>query len=274
MWLSVERYLVTNRVRLRDFMGVRLRNVLSFTLAALLIAAFEVVWLRAAAVSAQPRADDRNFSGVDVGVGPRMLMAMDLAVDRGVFLVAKTHLSSRIFSQTVILMVEHGAQGSIGLIINRPSHVSLTQIVPKAKELGPGDSAVYFGGPVSSDVVVLLARVPSTLVLGEAIHVFADVYFSSSFNLLEDLLNTDDPEEVFHAYVGYAGWGPGQLEHEIQRGDWFVVPGDVEKVFSADPESIWPEMIRALSGHWVLRPLLPSVSPSAGSILHDVSALL
>ena len=151
-------------------------------------------------------------------------------------------------------MVEHGPQGSVGIIINRPSDVSVTRLVPKAKELGSKDDVVHFGGPVSPDAFVLLLRAGSPLAPEQAIHVFDNIYLSSSSSVLEHLLRRDESEDRFHAYVGYAGWAPGQLAFEIKRGDWLVVPGDADKIFSADPESMWPQMIKALSGRWVLRP--------------------
>lgn len=223
-------------------------------LAVLLSAAISPLWSPMGSASVLLRVNDRDFAATKEILGPHTLIRNKAAVDRGVFLVANTHLNSRTFSRTVILVVEHGGQGSVGIIINRPSDVSLTQLVPKAKELGSKDDVVHFGGPVSPNAIVLLLQVRSPLAPEQGIHVFDDIYLSSSSSVLEHLLRRDDSEDMFHAYVGYAGWAPGQLTSEIKRGDWFVVPGDAKKIFSTDPESIWPQMIKALSGQWVLHP--------------------
>ena len=255
-------------MRLQGLVKSTFRTALVLILAILLIAAISPVWSPTGSAFVLPRENDRDFAATNEIFGPHTLIPNKVAVDRGVFLVATTHLNSRTFSRTVILVVEHGGQGSVGIIINRPSDVSLTRLVPKAKELGSTDDVVHFGGPVSPDAMVLLLHVRPPLAPEQAVHVFDDIYLSSSSSVLERLLRRDDSEDMFHAYVGYAGWAPGQLTYEIKRGDWFVVPGDAEKIFSADPESMWPQMIKALSGQWVMR--CAGIEPASNLIKSQV----
>ena len=253
-------------MRLQGLVKSTFRTALVLILAILLIAAISPVWSPTGSASV---VNDRDFTATNEIFGPHTLIPNKVAVGSGVFLVANTHLDSSTFSQTVILVVEHGGQGSVGIIINRPSDLSLTRLVPKTKEMGSRDDVVYFGGPVSPDGIVLLLRVRSPLAPEQAMHVFDDIYLSSSSSVLERLLRRDDDsEDMFHAYVGYAGWAPGQLTYEIERGDWFVVSGDAEKIFSADPESIWPQMIKALSGQWVMR--CAGIEPASNLIKSQV----
>jgi putative transcriptional regulator len=85
----------------------------------------------------------------------------------------------------------------------------------------------------------------------EAGRVFADTYVSSSMNSLRQAVTMSGQGGKFHAYVGYAGWGPGQLDGEVSRGDWHLSPGDEAIVFDMASEKIWPDLIEKNSGQWV-----------------------
>jgi putative AlgH/UPF0301 family transcriptional regulator len=89
--------------------------------------------------------------------------------------------------------------------------------------------------------------------LQDTAHVFANIFFSASEDTLRQLLARSDDRERFHAYVGYAGWGPGQLEQEVMRGDWHLVSPDARTVFDAEPSEIWHELLRQSAGLWVQR---------------------
>ena len=80
---------------------------------------------------------------------------------------------------------------------------------------------------------------------------FNDVYFSAGLPVLEASLEKVDHERRLRVYAGHAGWGPGQLQGELRRGDWYLVEADAELVFTTEPESIWPRLIRSVSGLWV-----------------------
>jgi putative transcriptional regulator len=97
--------------------------------------------------------------------------------------------------------------------------------------------------------MVLLIRSSSTL--EEAQQVMADVYVSSSRKLFERLVDKADTGERFRVYAGYAGWAPGQLDREVARGDWHVLPADAETVFDKAPADIWPELIRKGAIRWL-----------------------
>lgn len=168
---------------------------------------------------------------------------------RGMFLVASRNLVDPNFSESVVLLLEYDAKGALGLIVNRPTKLQLTDLLPDIEELKDRVDIVYVGGPVSKDRVVLLMRSDSHP-QGSG-RVFADTYVSSSMETLRQVVSTDGKSGTFHAYVGYAGWGPGQLDGEISRGDWFLSPGEESLVFDRDAEEIWPELIEKNSGQWV-----------------------
>jgi len=171
----------------------------------------------------------------------------DLA--RGMFLVAGRRLMDPNFSESVVLLLEYDAKGALGLIVNRPTEVPLADLLPEVEELKERADVVYVGGPVAKNHIVLLMR--SEQHPREAGRVFADTYVSSSMETLRRVVSIGGEGGNFHAYVGYAGWAPGQLDNEVSRGDWHISPADEATVFDKASEEIWPELIKKNSGQWV-----------------------
>lgn len=171
---------------------------------------------------------------------------------RGMFLIASRGLSDPNFSESVVLLLEYDDNGALGLIVNRPTHVTLTDLLPEVDELKERADVVYLGGPVSKNHIVLLMRSPQHP--GQSGRVFADTYVSSSMETLKQIVTDGAEVGAFHAYVGYSGWGPGQLDNELSRGDWHVTPADESMVFDRASEEIWPELIEKNSGRWVRAP--------------------
>lgn len=182
-----------------------------------------------------------------LGSTQRFLRAVSL--ERGVFLVAKRHIQDPRFKQTVILVTGHDSWGSIGLVVNRPSDVPVAELLPEWAELVGADNRVYYGGPVEINLVRFLIRSSRPLEIGN--RVLDDVYMVASKQMLDALMSNHNPNNVMHAYIGYAGWAVGQLEHEIDRGDWYIVKGDAKTLFDSDPETLWKQLIQVLSGSWV-----------------------
>jgi putative transcriptional regulator len=162
---------------------------------------------------------------------------------RGKFLVAARDLIDPNFVETVILLLAYDRKGAMGLIINRETGVTLSELLPEL-ELGTGDQrdpAVFAGGPVSTNSLLLLVR--SAQPIDSAEHVFENVYTSASRELLAEL-TTRPGLRRYRAYVGYAGWGPGQLEREVETGSWRILPASADTVFDSSPEEVWQRLIR------------------------------
>ena len=176
----------------------------------------------------------------------------DLA--RGMFLIAGRGLVDPNFSKSVVLLLEYDAGGALGLIVNRPTDVPLSDLLPDVEELEEREDIVYLGGPVSKNHIMVLMR--SDQHPPQAGRVFADTYVSSSMETLKQALSMNRDGGAIRAFVGYAGWGPGQLDQELLRGDWYVSPGSEAVVFERASEDIWPELIEKHSGQWV-RDALP-----------------
>jgi putative AlgH/UPF0301 family transcriptional regulator len=161
----------------------------------------------------------------------------------GEFLVASRDLGDPNFAQTVILLVHYTEdQGSVGLVVNRRTEVPISRVFQDLKEAKNHTDPVYVGGPVELNTVMALLKTASKP--ESSTRVFGDVYLISNKDALKTTLASGAESSVFHTYVGYAGWGAGQLEHEVELGAWHIMPADSAMVFHADPDSVWPRLIR------------------------------
>jgi putative transcriptional regulator len=159
----------------------------------------------------------------------------------GRFLVANRQVAG-FFGASVIVLVDHGAHGSLGLIVNRPVELTLDELLPDLERArGHGEHA-WLGGPVATGQLLLLIRAQQPPP-GSA-HVLEGLHVSGSRETLVELLGGPGAGVEFRAYVGYAGWAPGQLASEIARGDWTVAPGDAASVFARDPSGLWEKLLR------------------------------
>jgi putative transcriptional regulator len=163
----------------------------------------------------------------------------------GKFLVAGRNLADPRFQETVVLLISSGPDGATGLIINRPTKLSLADALPSVPGLKDRADIVYYGGPVEGHRMLMLIRSPDRP--EEATPVFGDVYFSSSMNTLERMIGSHKTAKQFLTYAGYAGWFPGQLDREVARGDWLVVRADAGSIFEKKPSEIWRELYRRAS---------------------------
>jgi putative transcriptional regulator len=176
-----------------------------------------------------------------MGFLPAFCQPGDLAV--GKLLVASRDLGDPNFAKTVILLVRYDEdKGGVGLVINKRTDVPISKVFEDLKEARGRQDPVYVGGPVELNTVMALLKTANKP--EGATRVFGDVYLISDKDLLTHTLGSSVEAAVFHTYVGYAGWGAGQLEHEVDLGAWHIMAGDAATVFHADPDSVWPRLVR------------------------------
>ncbi len=160
----------------------------------------------------------------------------------GKVLVAARNLGDPHFAKTVILLVRYDAQGVLGLVLNHRTDVPLSRVLDSLKAAKGRSDPVYLGGPLESAALFALLQSPAKPEGAE--HIFDGVYLINSKPLFEQTLSSQPKPDVFHVYMGYAGWNQDQLRQEVDLGAWFVFPGEAGTVFNATPDSLWPEMIR------------------------------
>lgn len=168
-----------------------------------------------------------------------------LRLSAGKFLVANRNLKDPRFYQSVILLVSYDRSGALGVVLNRPTVVKLSDALPEVKELDDRNDILYYGGPVSVDQIGILYR--SRIMHEHSIKVIDDVFFSFSQNVFQLLMTEFRDETMFRAYAGYTGWSSGQLDSEIVRGDWYILDADSDIVFYEDSSEIWHELMRRIS---------------------------
>ncbi len=164
----------------------------------------------------------------------------DLA--QGRFLVASRELMDPNFGQTVVLLIRYGEEGAAGLVVNRRTKIPLSRVFEDLKGGKRPSDPAYLGGPVGITGVLGLLRSPDKP--KEADLVVGDVSVTSSKALLEKKVSAGEPSSAFRVYLGYAGWGKGQLEREVRIGAWHIFRGGAELVFDDNPGSLWQRMIQ------------------------------
>jgi len=155
-----------------------------------------------------------------------------------ILIVARAELPDPNFKDTVVLVMNNVAPVPAGLIVNRPTRIPVSRLFPDIEALASLDDKIYFGGPVEVESVSFLFRADAPP--EDATQVLEGMYLSTNAELLRKLLARDKPMEGLRIFAGYAGWAPGQLQAEIERGDWKLAPADARSVFEAKPEHPWP----------------------------------
>lgn len=161
---------------------------------------------------------------------------------RGRFLVATRQVQDAIFGGSVVLLF-HAGEGAMGLIVNRRTERRLGDLLPDDPALRGRNDPVYLGGPVEAAALIVLLRdpeAPEDAIVGD---VHAAVLRREVEEALEEL-----SARPLRFFAGHAGWAPGQLEHEIARGDWLVVDARPDQVFAKEPAELWPELMRQHDG--------------------------
>lgn len=163
-------------------------------------------------------------------------------------LLAMPQLEDPNFHRSVVLLCRHGEDGALGFIVNRPLEIPAAELL----DLGSNVTAdlpltVWEGGPVNQERGWLLCRDEPTE--GETLNVCDGIFMSSSQAHLTSVLQGDprrcQPDRA-RLLLGYAGWGPGQLDHELAASAWLTVPVDMDLIFHTPSEKVWERAIRSL----------------------------
>ncbi len=163
---------------------------------------------------------------------------------KGTFLVASPRMADPRFSYSVILMLEHGEDGSLGLIINKATKIPLSRVLPDLDVGGNDDHTLYLGGPVGRDFLIYLTRREEPP--ERSSHLMGDVYFGGDKLVLEQLIKEKKDDNELRLFSGHSGWAPGQLASELARKDWKVIPANVYTVFERDLDQLWLDLIKHL----------------------------
>jgi putative transcriptional regulator len=177
---------------------------------------------------------------------------------RGQLLVAAPTLLDPNFQRTVVLIAEHGDDGAMGVVLNRPGELEVAEAAPVLADLVEPGAAVHVGGPVQPTGVVIVGQFldPERA----AVQVFDDIGFVAGDPDFDELGSELHRARVF---AGLAGWSPGQLEAEIEREDWILEQATDDDVFTDNPGRLWSTVLERKGGSFTLlarMPLDPSLN--------------
>jgi putative transcriptional regulator len=172
------------------------------------------------------------------------------SVAKGVLLIASPTLTDPNFQQAVVLVVEHGSEGTLGLILNRSTNILLSEALPQLTVLKGTDYRLFEGGPVERNRLLLLSRMKDPP--AGAREVFDGIYVGGTPAVLERIIREAKPTEAFRAFAGSAGWAPGQLTSEMLQGAWGILPPDSFDIFKRDPATLWQDSLRRLQAPRVI----------------------
>jgi putative transcriptional regulator len=173
-------------------------------------------------------------------------------------LIASPSILDPNFERTVVLVTAHTDEGAIGVILNRCSEATVGEAVPQLAPVIDAEDQVYVGGPVNPEGVAVLAEFDDPDDAGVV------VMDELGFVALDDALEGDAPHlQRARVFAGVAGWGPEQLEEELERDDWIIEPAELGDIFTEDPEGLWSAVLQRKGGRYALvarMPLDPSLN--------------
>jgi putative transcriptional regulator len=177
-----------------------------------------------------------------VGVCGSAAPAAAQSLATGSLLIASPELSDPLFARSVVLVLRHDEQGTLGVVLNRPTNLVPATIFPELKDgIGSYEGHLFRGGPIAPTRLLYIVRgLAAATVNGP--EVLEKVFLSIDDASLPDMTRLADGTNDLRLYAGHAAWVPDQLQSEINAGGWEVLPGTPEIVFHADPGSLWTEL--------------------------------
>lgn len=171
-------------------------------------------------------------------VGSNGLHAFSL--EKGIFLVADEQLVDPRFRGRVILLMQHDAQGSAGLVVNRTSRLPLAMVLPEGSKLAGQGMTLSYGGPVEPKTLLALVKIRNNP--PEPADQIIDRLYVTGLVVLDEWPDFAGQVVDYRVFVGYTGWATGQLEAEMQRGDWHVMSADEQGVFVGEGVPLWERL--------------------------------
>jgi putative transcriptional regulator len=170
---------------------------------------------------------------------------------RGKLIVASPNLVDPNFARTVVLVTEHNEEGAMGIVLNRPADAAVAAVLPDLSEIA-ADETLFVGGPVQPDAIVLLAEFSDPD--AAAWIVAADVGLAAADRELAELAAAVRRGRL---YAGYSGWGPMQLDAELELDSWIVEPPLPAELFPDDPAKLWSDVLARKGGQYSLIARMP-----------------
>jgi len=172
--------------------------------------------------------------------------APEKELDTPILLLAMPQVVDPFFHKSVVLLIHHQSEGSLGFIVNRPTNVSVSDVLEglEIEWHGDGKQAVHFGGPVQPQLGTVIYRCDEAPDSDSQQIIYSGVSMTQNLRDLAQL--AEKPPLLLRLFLGYAGWGDGQLMREILRNDWLTAPVSHDLVFATDPDSVWDQALQSV----------------------------
>lgn len=178
------------------------------------------------------------------------------------FLVARNQIQDPFFQHSVVLMLPSVKSPLIiGLIVNKPTRMTIDKLFPDSPEFSSHTEPAYFGGPVRVAVASLVFQ--ASTVPKHALRIYSNVYLTFDPSLITSVFKNSNPSSKLRLFLGRSQWGPNQLQHEMAEGSWYKVQADGNLIFNANPQSLWRTLHSRAAPSKYIKYRLPSVSKTS-----------
>lgn len=175
-------------------------------------------------------------------------------IQKGTFMISTPEIESGIFFRSVVLVCEHNANGSFGLVINKSLDLELPEEILNIHQLANPNVSIRAGGPVQTNQMMLLHS--SDTLPQQTLNVCEGVYLGGDLQFLQEAITNETGPDILLCF-GYAGWGGGQLEREFLDGSWLLFPAAANYLFRIPPEKLWQTLLREMGGKYATLSMIP-----------------
>lgn len=175
-------------------------------------------------------------------------------IQKGTFLISTPDIENGIFFRAVVLICEHNANGTFGLVINKSLDLELPEEIINIDQLANPHVGIRAGGPVQTNQMMLLHTSPQ--VQHQTLQICEGVYLGGDLQFLQEAILDEHGPEIYLCF-GYAGWGAGQLEREFLDGSWFLHPASDRYIFHTAADKLWSVLLREMGGKYASLSMIP-----------------
>lgn len=176
---------------------------------------------------------------------------MQETLTRGSFIIANPRLQDPNFSRTVVLICEYNEDGAFGLVINRATNISISEVLKNNSKAAGNKNSVFSGGPVQTNHLLYLHS--NNTQSKNSKKICGDVYLGGDIDHLNYLLSNEGSSDgLYRLYLGSAGWAAGQLDEELKIKSWIICSASESFVFCPEPEKVWQKVLRSLGGRYAM----------------------
>jgi putative transcriptional regulator len=172
---------------------------------------------------------------------------------KGSLLISEPTLKDSYFNRSVVLIVEHNNDGTVGFILNKQIDVDLNGLVSDFEEI---EASVFFGGPVNKDNLFFIHSFGKEI--EGALPITKKLFWGGDFTMLKDILRKDKSNiDKVRFFIGYSGWDPGQLQMELDQNSWVVKSMVEDNILSSSPKNLWKDTLRKMGNEVALLSFFP-----------------